>query len=128
MLSTRAGMAIALTAVSLGLASGASASGCSADAFPIDGTSLAVDLCPAASGSTARKAELTETLTVKGQPPLVRLVTIDLLPGADTSRTIDDAPLAKLGIDRTLHLTIAFKSGSARVEHALLVPGAIALK
>jgi hypothetical protein len=37
-------------------------------------------------------------------------------------------PLAKLGLARTLHLTVVYTSGSARLEHALLVPGAIALK
>jgi hypothetical protein len=129
MFCTRAGLAIAIAISFLGVASAApSPAGCSSDAFSIDGSSLAVGLCPAETGSTASKAALTETLTIKGQPPLVRPVTIDLLPGADTSRTIDDAPLEKLGIAKTLHLTIAYKNGAAHLEHALLVPGAIALK
>jgi len=104
------------------------ASACSTDAFSIDGTSLSVELCPAPAATTAGKAALTETLTVKGQLPLIRAVTVELLPGADTSRTIDDAPLQKLGLARTLHLTIAYRNGAARLEHALLVPGAVALK
>jgi hypothetical protein len=129
MLFTRAGMAIAIAFSFLGVASAApSPGGCSSDAFSIDGSSLAVGLCPAATGGTSTKAAVTETLTIKGQPPLVRPVSIDLLPGADTSRTIDDAPLEKLGIAKTLHLTIAYKNGVAHLEHALLVPGAIALK
>jgi hypothetical protein len=129
MFFTRAGMAVVIAISFLGVASAApSGAGCSSDSFSIDGSSLAIGLCPAATGGTASKAAVTETLTVKGQPPLVRPVFIDLLPGADTSRTIDDAPLEKLGIAKTLHLTIAYKNGSAHLEHALLVPGAIALK
>jgi hypothetical protein len=44
------------------------------------------------------------------------------------SRTIDDVSLARLGIARTLHMTIAYKLGSAKLERALLIPGALVLK
>ena len=57
-----------------------------------------------------------------------RTVTFDALAGSDYSRTIDDLPLARVGIEKSLHLTIRYKLGSVRLEHALLVPGAIALK
>jgi hypothetical protein len=103
--------------------------GCSSDAFPIDGSTVLVQLCAADSGkASAAKTLITETLSVKGQPPLVRNVPVERVPGADASRTIDDVPLAALGLSRTLHLTIAVKNGNARLEHALLIPGAVALK
>jgi hypothetical protein len=71
---------------------------------------------------------LEETLTVKGQPPLVRSIALDAAPAEDPSRTIDDVPLASLGLARTLHLTLAVRASGIRLEHALLVPGAVTLK
>ena len=59
---------------------------------------------------------------------LRREVALDYFAGADYSRAIDDAPLQRFGIAKTLHMTIGYKPGSVRLEHALLVPGAIALK
>jgi hypothetical protein len=101
--------------------------GCSSDAFAIDGSSVVVQLC-ARDVNAAAKIVVTETLSVKGQTPFVREVPLDRVPGADSSRAIDDVPLTKLGLARTLHLTIAVKNGAVRLEHALLVPGAVALK
>jgi hypothetical protein len=101
---------------------------CSSDAFSIDGSNLVVSLCAPPEKRGKSTAGVTETLSVKGQPPYIRDLTLDLLPGADSARTIDDVPLEKLGLARTLHLTIGYKNGAARLEHALLVPGAIALK
>lgn len=107
------------------------ASGCSSDVFLVKGTSLAVELCaPPAAPRTGGKNPVTivETLAAKGQPSLTRKVALDAALGDETSRTIDDAPLQTLGIAGTLHMTIAYKGGAVRLEHALLVPGAIALK
>jgi len=105
----------------------ASAAPCSSDTFSIDGSSVSLNVCPSGAAA-AGKLPLTETASVKGQPPLGRVSSIDLIPGSDVARTIDDLPLRNLGIARTLHLTISYKNGAVRVEHALLVPGAIALK
>jgi hypothetical protein len=130
---------VAAFALSIALVPGASPAGtiappvsagddCSADTFAIDGSSVLVQLCARAGKGSDAKTLVTEILSVKGQPALVRTVALDALPGADASRAIDDAPLEKLGLTRTLHLTIAVKNGSVRLEHALLVPGAVALK
>ncbi len=124
------GAALALSAGSP-FAASAAAAGCSSDAFAIKGTPLTVELCaPAGSPHAGGKTPITivETISVKGQPALTRKVALDTALGDETSRTIDDAPLQTLGIGGTLHVTIAFKSGAVRLEHALLVPGAIALK
>jgi hypothetical protein len=106
----------------------AAAPACSSDAFTIDGASLALTLCAPADARGQKSALVTETLSVKGLLPYVREVTLDLVPGAESSRTIDDVSLQQLGVRRSLHLTIAYKGGSVRLEHALLLPGAIALK
>jgi hypothetical protein len=107
---------------------GAAAPPCSTDTFTIDGNPLAVEVCAPAESLAGTKVTLTERFTLKGQAPLERPLVMEVLPKAGTSRSIDDVSLSKLGIEKTLHLTILFKLGSASLEHALLVPGAIALK
>ena len=99
---------------------------CSNDAFVVDGTPLTVAVC--AGQPAAGRVALVETFTVRGAAPLQRTVDAGAPAGAEAIRTIDDAPLAKLGIAKTLHMTISYKSGAVRLEHALLVPGAVPLK
>jgi hypothetical protein len=105
----------------------ATPSPCSADSFTIDGTQLTVAICPAAPARTDG-VSLTETFSTKGKPPLLRTLSLDLLPDTDTARAIDDVDLQQVGIAKTLHLAVLYKSGAVKLEHALLVPGAIALK
>jgi hypothetical protein len=128
MLSVTGGASLLSAALVAALAPPGGPSACSSDAFAIDGSSVSVSLCAPADMKGQSTASVVETLTVKGQPPYVRSVTLEFVPGAESARTIDDVPLAKLGIAHTLHLTIAYKNGAVRLEHALLIPGAIALK
>ena len=120
----------ALWTALLGAAQGLPVSnGCSSDTFNVDGTALAVGICGRSQAAPATSPViLTETLTVKGQPPLVRDLKVDLLDGESSAHAIDDVPLAKLGIAKTLHLALSYHAGTVRLEHALLVPGAISLK
>lgn len=109
----------------------AAAGGCSSDTFSVKGSALTVELCgpPATARRGGESAvAIVETLSARGRPSLTRRVALDTALGDETSRTIDDAPLQALGITGTLHMTIAYRSGTVRLEHALLVPGAIALK
>jgi hypothetical protein len=55
-------------------------------------------------------------------------LTIDIVDGAPVTRAVDDIPLTDLGSNKQLHITIAYRSGSAVLEHALLLPGAVVLK
>ncbi len=123
--------AFAIVALAVG-ASGrpalAAAAGCSADAFTVKGTPLGVELCVPVPHAAGKTVVATETVSARGQAPLVRKVTLDVVAPDEGSHTIDDAPLQSLGIAGTLHMTIGYKSGTVRLEHALLVPGAIALK
>lgn len=119
-------------------ASSAAAASCSTDTFTIDGSAVTLEICLAVapdpavgrhgSALKAAPAVLDETFSVKGQPPLARALPLDAVPSDEPSRTIDDAPLQKLGIARTLHLTIVVRSSGVHLEHALLVPGALTLK
>jgi hypothetical protein len=120
----------ALAAALLGAAQGSPVSyGCSSDTFTVDGTALGVGICARPQAAPAGSPLVfTETLTVKGQPPLVRDLKVDTVAGEPSPHVIDDVPLAKLGIAKTLHIALSYRAGAVRLEHALLVPGAISLK
>ena len=128
-LAPRIALGFAAAASVLAAAPASAAAGCSSDAFTVSGSPLSVEIC-APPGRPIGKAPVlaTETLTTRGQPPLVRKVALDVISATDASHTIDDAPLQSLGIAGTLHMTIGYKAGNVRLEHALLVPGAVALK
>ncbi len=96
---------------------------CSSDTFAIDGSSVAVRIC-----RDPQSDAIVETASVRGKPALERRVPYARVEHQETARTIDDLPLAELGIARTLHVTVAIRTNAVRLEHALLVPGAVALK
>jgi hypothetical protein len=106
---------------------------CSRDTLGVDGTPVEVTLCvppapvPRKGDSKQVTVSVTETFAAGGAT-FTRSVPLDFLDGGETSRTIDDVALAKLGIKKSLHLTIAYHPGSVRLEHVLLVPGAVTLK
>jgi hypothetical protein len=135
----RAWVALALASFgsSAGPASAAPADPCSSDTFSVDGSVLLVRLCvrePPASARTGGKqhaappSEVAETFSAGDRTPIVRSVPCERLPNEETAHTLDDVPLQALGIDRTLHVVLAVRNGNVRLEHALLVPGALSLK
>jgi hypothetical protein len=103
----------------------AQAQNCTHDSLTIDGVPTAATFC--VSGPAAGRVTVTETF-VRGTQHLSRPLTIDVVNGATVTRTVDDVPLADLGSTKQLHLTIAYRSGEATLEHALLLPGAVVLK
>lgn len=107
---------------------------CSRDPLTVDGTTVGVTLC--VSGAPARKTKgegrpvsvtIVETFST-GKAAFSRTSSFDFLDQSEASRTIDDVPLDRLGIGKTLHLTIVYRAGAVRLEHAMLVPGAVDLK
>ncbi|HZT11442.1 MAG TPA: hypothetical protein VFA29_01430 [Candidatus Baltobacteraceae bacterium] len=53
---------------------------------------------------------------------------LHFLAGEDASRVIEDVPLARLGLEGTLHTTLVLRRGAVRMEGAMLTPGAITVK
>jgi hypothetical protein len=134
MRSVRRGLAFlfGLTAVASAASFAGAAAVCSHDTLTVDGTQLGVNICATEpekavpSGKTA-SLPVAETFSAKDQS-FTRTTTLDFLGGDELSRTIDNVPLARLGISKTLHLTLAHKPGSLVLEHVLLIPGAVTLK
>jgi hypothetical protein len=112
---------------------GQGADGCSRDAVRVGGTPVDVVLCVPASGQHRRKegravdVVVSETLSANGRS-FTRNVPLEFMDGGETTRTIDDVSLAPLGIAKSLHVTLGYRSGAIRLEHALLLPDAIGLK
>lgn len=106
---------------------------CSNDSFSIDGRQVSVALC-VADNAAKRSPDGKRTIVTISERlassdlTYSRDVVLDFLTGAELSRTIDDIPLDKIGIQKQLHLTIGYRPGSVQLEHALLIPGAVALK
>jgi hypothetical protein len=98
---------------------------CSSESFPVGGQTVAVTVC--AGAPSGRDVVVNETFSHHGQS-FGRSVKIEVLNGADVSRAVDDASLTPFGLPYTLHLTLAYRAGSAVIEHALLLPGAVPLK
>jgi len=129
-----AGTALAFFAVVAPAAASAPNYVCSNDSFSIDGRQVSVALCVADNAAPKRSPDGKRTIVtvterlVSNDLSFSRDVVLDFLAGAELSRTIDNIPLERVGIAKQLHLTIGYRPGSVQLEHALLVPGAIALK
>lgn len=115
----------AAMAATAGLAGAQPADRCTHDSFPVEGTPLAIAVCVPPDGRTP--VAVTETL-VRGSASFERTLTIDVVRGATVTRAVDEIPLDRLGSTKHLHLTIAYRDGTATIEHALLLPGALVLK
>jgi hypothetical protein len=111
------------------LAAGATAlaqgDNCTHDTLTIDGAPTAASFC--VSGPPAAQVTVSETF-VRGAQSLTRPLTIAVVDGASVTRAVDDVPLTDLGSNKQLHITIAYRAGTAVLEHALILPGALVLK
>jgi hypothetical protein len=117
---------LALFVASIAPALAQPAQRCAQDTFPVGGQSVAVTVCAGAPDG-GKSVPITETLK-NGSSSFNRTTTIEVLPGASASRTVDDVSLVPLGLPYTLHLTLAYRGGAVTIEHALLLPGAVPLK
>lgn len=97
---------------------------CAQDVFAIDGQSVSVSTC--AGAPDAGNVPVTQTYKTRGAS-FGHTVAVPLLAGA-VSRVSADVSLAPLGLQRSLHVNIAYGDGRATIESALLRPGAIPLK
>ncbi|HEY2026838.1 MAG TPA: hypothetical protein VGG78_07495 [Gemmatimonadaceae bacterium] len=99
---------------------------CSHETFSVGGQAVAVTVCAGApnSGKTVAVTETFKNATTSFN----HNSSIEVLPGAAASRAVDDVSLAPLGLQFTLHITLAYRDAGVIIEHALLLPGAVPLK
>jgi hypothetical protein len=131
----RGAFAAMLVAISTVPVLGQPADGCSRDALVVDGTTVGVVLCPGTEAQPRRAradgqgggVTIVETFSSTAGA-FSRTSSLEMVDASGPARAIDDVPLERLGIAKTLHLTIAYRGGAARLEHAMLIPGALTLK
>ncbi|HEY0383987.1 MAG TPA: hypothetical protein VGC72_17470 [Candidatus Elarobacter sp.] len=99
---------------------------CSHESFPVGGQAVAVTVCAGAPNS-GKTVAVTETFK-NASTSFNHTTSVEVLPGAATSRAVDDVSLAPLGLQFTLHITLAYREAGVVIEHALLLPGAVPLK
>jgi hypothetical protein len=98
---------------------------CSQESFKIGGQQVIVRVC--AGPTDGKVVPITETFT-SGKKSFSRTTIIEVLASEDVGRAADDASLTPLNLAYSLHLELAYGSAQATIEHATLMPGAIALK
>jgi hypothetical protein len=102
------------------------ASRCSREVFPVAAQAVSVTVCAGAPDS-GKTVAVTETFK-NAKASFDQTTSIEVLPGAAASRAVQDVSLAPLGLQFTLHLTLAYREAAVTIEHALLLPGAVPLK
>jgi hypothetical protein len=113
-------------AAGLSLPAGAQGDRCTGDSLTLDGIIVAARFC-VPSGAAAPSVSVTETFRAGGKI-VTKTLALAVVSDAVTSRTIDDVDLTPLGAQHSLHMTLAYRGGLVRLEHALALPGAVPVK
>ena len=117
---------LALFVASIASALPQPASRCSHDAFAVAGQPVQITVCAGAPDG-GKTVAVTETFR-NASTSFSDATSIEVLAGASISRSVHDVSLAPLGLQYTLHLTLAYREAAVSIEHALLLPGAVPLK
>lgn len=117
---------LALFAASIVPVLGQPAQRCSRDTFSVAGQAVSVTVCAGAPDG-GKTVAVTETFK-NAATSFNHTTSIEVLPGAAVSRAVDDVSLSPLGLQYTMHLTLAHREAAVTIEHALLLPGAVPLK
>jgi|SRR5579883_378022 len=104
---------------------------CSHEELKVHGIAVSADYCIAPAQTTREGHDLAVSVgetfsTVRGA--FTRQSRLHFLAGEDASRVIEDVPLARLGLEGTLHTTLVLRRGLVRMEGAVLTPGAVPIK
>jgi hypothetical protein len=129
-MQTRTLMVTAL-AISLGSTASAQPSRCTREILTVEGTPLTVGYCVSGIRRAPAGENLPVAVTETFSSPhgsLTRNATLQFIAGEESSRVIEDLPLARVGLSGTLHLTLLWHGGLVRVDSAMLTPGAITVK
>jgi hypothetical protein len=113
-------------AASIAPALGQPAQRCSHETFPVGGQPVTVTVCAGAPNG-AKTVAVTETFK-NAVTSFNHTTSIEVLAGAAASRAVDDVSLSPLGLQYTIHMTLAYREAGVIIEHALLLPGAVPLK
>jgi hypothetical protein len=112
-------------------ARGAAASQCTAETLAVQGTPVTIAYCvtgaPRSSGTQEIAVPVVGTFSAIGRS-VSSTSELHFLAGERVSRVLQSFDLTALGLEGTLHLTLAYAQGLVRIDGALLTPGAITIK
>ncbi|HZZ00191.1 MAG TPA: hypothetical protein VFE36_11500 [Candidatus Baltobacteraceae bacterium] len=109
----------------------AAAPACTQEMLSVRGTPVTIGYCVEGAARSAGGDEIVvPTVASYGAPggSFSRTRQLHFVAGEGVSRVIENLDLGRLGLNGTLHLTLAYSGGLIRVEGALLTPGAITIK
>lgn len=118
-------MVLALTAGAASPANGR----CSRETVAVRGTPVTIVLCVVAASSAGNVT----TIALDGsyeakQSSFDQHASIRFITGEGPARALQSVDLSRLGIRGVLHMTLVYSGNAVTMEHALLTPGAIAIK
>lgn len=112
-------------------ARGATAPQCTSETLGVQGTPVTIAYCvtgpPRSTGTQEIVVPVIGTFSATGRS-VSNTGELHFLSGERVSRVLQSLDLTTLGLQGTLHLTLAYAQGLVRVEGALLTPGAITIK
>ncbi|MBV8723472.1 MAG: hypothetical protein JO277_15085 [Candidatus Eremiobacteraeota bacterium] len=121
-------LALALSATAL---PAAAASSCTQETLTVRGTPVTIGYCvngfPRSAGGDEVVVPVVASYNAAGAS-FSRSAELHFVAGERVSRVIEDLDLAKVGLQGTLHLTLAYSAGLVHIEGALLTPGAVTIK
>jgi hypothetical protein len=123
-----------LASFAVAAATAASAFGattCTQETLTVEGAPVTVGYCIAAAPRPNGAQELVVPVVATYSAPggtVRRAAELHFLAGEEVSRILESLDLTKLGLQGTLHLTLAYSRGLVHLEGALLTPGAITIK
>ncbi len=95
------------------------------------GAPVAIGYCVRGTPTLTASQELAVPVTATYSAPggsFSRAVELHFVAGERVSRVLENLNLRPLGIEGTLHLTLAYAGGVVRIEGAMLTPGAVTIK
>ncbi len=104
---------------------------CTSETLGVQGTPVTIAYCvtgaPRSTGTQEIVVPVVGTFSAGGRSTS-SAAELHFLAGERVSRVLQSFDLTPLGLQGTLHLTLAYAQGVVRVEGALLTPGAITIK
>lgn len=104
---------------------------CTREILEVGDDPVAISLCVSNArpglGTPDVTVDVDETFAGRGSS-FARSTSLDFLRDQEAAKAIDDVSLDRLGLARSLHLSLQYRGGLVSIAHALLLPGAIPLK
>ena len=127
----RRALSICIVMAASGFPCAAPAAPCTQETLAVEGRPVTIAYCVSGPLRSTGAAEVVVPVTATYSAPGVsyeRTLELRFMDGEGVSRVLESLDLSKVGLNGTLHLTLAYSHGLVRLEGALLTPGAITIK